>query len=205
MSLFDRLAGAPFLEMAGDGVVLRTPTRRDYQEWASLRGESRAFLEPWEPLWSADELTVTAYRSRLARYAREARENSSFTFFLFSGEGQTLYGGMSLGHIRRGVAQSGTIGYWMGERYAGRGLMRRGVELIKMFAFDVQNLHRIEAACLPHNERSIHLLEKSGFQREGLLRGYLKIAGRWEDHVLYSALAEDWLSQRRPLSKEADT
>ena len=71
--------------------------------------------------------------------------------------------------------------------------MHRAIETLKPFVFDVEGLHRIEAACLPANARSIRLLEKSGFRREGYLHKYLKIAGAWEDHHLYSLLAEDWM------------
>ena len=192
MSILDHFTGPQLPNLEGRSVMLRMPRRGDFGAWRKLRHESRDFLRPWEPLWAADELSRDSYRIRIRRYAQDAREGSSFTFFLFDRAGQTLYGGTTLGHIRRGVAQCGTLGYWMGERYAGRGHMREAVELLKLFAFEVQGLHRIEAACLPRNARSIGLLERAGFKREGELRRYLKIAGRWEDHVLYSMLAEEW-------------
>jgi ribosomal-protein-alanine N-acetyltransferase len=192
MSVLDRLTGPQLPSLAGDGVVLRMPRRSDYAAWRQLRAESRDFLRPWEPLWMADELSWEAYRLRLRRYAQEAREGTSYTFFIFDADGVTLYGGITAGLIRRGVAQNCMLGYWIGQRYAGAGLMQRAVEAIKLFVFDVQGLHRIEAACLPSNTRSIRLLEKCGFTREGHLRNYLKIAGRWEDHYLYALLAEEW-------------
>jgi ribosomal-protein-alanine N-acetyltransferase len=63
-------------------------------------------------------------------------------------------------------------------------------------------LHRIEAACIPDNARSIRLLEKAGFQREGYLRGYLKINGQWHDHVMFSLLSTDTDKQenRQPMT-----
>lgn len=196
MSILDHLTGPQIPSLEGDGILLRIPRRGDYAAWRALRGDSREFLKPWEPLWTADELSWEAYRLRIRRNNQDARENISFSFFLFDAEGRTLYGGTTIGQIRRGVAQSGTLGYWMGERYAGSGLMPRAVDLMKLFAFDLQGLHRIEAACLPSNARSIRLLEKCGFTREGHLRNYLKIAGRWEDHYLYSLLAEEWSRSR---------
>lgn len=182
--------GLPIIR--GDGVLLRLPRGRDYEGWRTLREASRRFLTPWEPLWTADELSRSAYRIRLLRYRQDARERSGYTFFVFDPAGRTLYGGVTVGQIRRGVAQSCTLGYWMGETHAGTGIMSRAVEALKPFVFDVESLHRIEAACLPSNARSIRLLEKSGFRREGYLRNYLKIAGAWEDHYIYSLLAEDW-------------
>ena len=192
MRLFDGLSISAFPSIDGPGIRLRLPQRRDYERWRSLREASRQFLAPWEPLWTSDELTQAAFNGRLTRYRRDARERSGYTFFLFDAAAATLYGGVTIGLIRRGVAQSCTLGYWMGEAHAGHGLMHRAVEALKPFVFEVEGLHRMEAACLPSNRRSIRLLEKAGFQREGYLQKYLKIAGSWEDHYLYSLLAEDW-------------
>lgn len=192
MRFLDSLLGPPLPVIEGDGVLLRMPLHADYQKWRDLRDRSREFLSPWEPLWTSDELSRPAYRMRLRRYREDARERTGYTFFLFDAAGVTLYGGATVGQIRRGVSQSCTLGYWMGEQYAGSGLMHRAVAALQRFVFEVEGLHRIEAACLPSNRRSIRLLEKSGFRREGYLQKYLKIAGRWEDHHLYSLLAEEW-------------
>ncbi len=178
--------------LTGPGILVRMPRPADYERWRELRDASRAFLTPWEPSWSANELARAAFRLRLERYRRDARERTSYTFFVFDPSGRTLYGGLTLGRIQRGVAQCGTLGYWMGERHAGRGIMSRAVRTICIFAFEIEGLHRVEAACVPRNARSIGLLESCGFRREGYLRRYLKIAGVWEDHLLYSLLAEDW-------------
>ena len=83
------------------------------------------------------------------------------------------------------------IGYWIGERYAGRGLMVDAVRLLVRHAFDTLRLHRIEAACIPDNTRSVRVLEKAGFRREGLLRSYLRINGEWHDHYIYALIADD--------------
>ena len=96
-----------------------------------------------------------------------------------------------MGNIRHGVAQSGHIGYWMGARFAGQGYMVEAARLVVDYAFTAQRLHRIEAACIPGNERSIRVLEKAGFKREGLLRSYLRINGVWQDHHLYALIAGD--------------
>ncbi|MEF2070465.1 GNAT family N-acetyltransferase [Consotaella aegiceratis] len=192
MSVFDTLFHPVFPKVEGQGVVLRMPQGGDYLAWRDLRHRSRAFLTPWEPLWSSDELSRRSYHLRLQRYRQDARDRTSYTFFLFDPSEATLYGGATVGQIRRGVAQSCTLGYWMGEPYAGAGLMSRGVEALKHFVFELEGLHRIEAACLPSNQRSIRLLERAGFTREGHLRRYLKIAGRWEDHYLYALLSEEW-------------
>jgi [ribosomal protein S5]-alanine N-acetyltransferase len=181
-SLFPR--PEPLLE--GERIVLRRPMSRDYAAWAALRRESRDFLEPWEPLWTRDELDRSAYRERLARYKKERRDGSGYVFFIFVKDGMQLAGGITLGHLRRGVAQCGVVGYWMGARFAGKGYMSEAVSVIKHHAFGALALHRLEAACIPDNERSVRLLKNAGFELEGHLRSYLKINGRWRDHLLFS-------------------
>ena len=179
------------LVLRGERVFLRLPVASDYREWADLRGRSRAFLEPWEPRWTPDELERTAWRDRLSRYREDYARGAAVSFFIFDNATERLMGGITLGNIRHGVAQSGHIGYWIGEPYAGKGYMLEALNLLVTFAFDTLRLHRIEAACIPSNTRSVRVLEKAGFQREGLLRSYLRINGIWQDHYLYARIAGD--------------
>jgi ribosomal-protein-alanine N-acetyltransferase len=172
-------------------VTLRAPVLSDYAQWARLREESRAFLAPWEPIWPIDDLTRLAFRRRIRRYQREIRNGTGYPFFVFSPDEETLLGGLTLAHIQRGVTQSAVLGYWMGARHAGKGLMGAAVRAIVGFAFDTLHLNRIEAACLPHNAASTGLLEKVGFTREGYARQYLCIDGRWQDHVLFGLVRDD--------------
>jgi ribosomal-protein-alanine N-acetyltransferase len=186
----------PFLRrsapaLKGDRVTLRLPRSADYREWAALRSASRAFLEPWEPRWAPDELERSAWRQRLSRYVEDHAGGTAMPFFIFENASGALIGGITLGNIRYGVAQTGQIGYWIGERYAGRGLMLEALCLLVSYAFETLRLHRIEAACIPDNLRSLRLLEKAGFRREGLLRSYLRINGTWQDHYLYALVVGD--------------
>ena len=177
--------------LKGKRLFLRMPTMGDHAEWAALRNESRAFLEPWEPRWAPDELSRSAFRQRLRRYRSECDQGAGVAFFLFDAQSKALTGGITLSNIRRGVAQTASIGYWMGQRYAGQGIMLDAVRLVIPYAFDTLRLHRLEAACIPNNDRSVGLLEKAGFQREGLLKSYLRINGSWCDHYLYALVAEE--------------
>jgi ribosomal-protein-alanine N-acetyltransferase len=175
----------------GEKVVLRAPQLSDYAEWAELRFKSRRFLAPWEPVWPADELTRMGYRRRLKRYQREIREGLGYPFFIFAENEGLLVGGLTLSHVQRGVTQSASLGYWMGEPYIRRGFMTDAVRAAVGFSFDTLRLHRLEAACLPHNAASIRLLEKTGFAKEGYARSYLCIDGRWQDHLLYAIVSGD--------------
>ena len=177
--------------IAGEGVYMRPPNLADYSAWAELRAESRAFLTPWEPTWPADDLTRSAFRRRIRRYQDEIRDDHAYPFFIFRQADQLLLGGITLSNVTRGMTQTATLGYWMGESYANRGYMTRAVKALAPFAFGALRLHRLEAACLPHNLGSMRLLEKLGFQREGLARGLVCIAGRWQDHIVYALLADD--------------
>lgn len=176
--------------LTGAGVYLRTPQVADYTAWSVLRADSREFLQPWEPTWPEDDVSRLAYRRRLKRYIRELEGDHAYPFFVFRTDG-VLVGGVTASQIRRGVAQTCSLGYWMGARYAGAGHMTAAVRALAPFVFDQLKLRRIEAACLPHNAASIRLLEKSGFRREGYAREYLCIDGRWQDHLLYALLRSD--------------
>jgi ribosomal-protein-alanine N-acetyltransferase len=177
--------------LRGDRVQLRMPVSSDYREWSELRSASRRFLEPWEPKWASDELDWPAWRQRLNRYRDDFAQGSGAAFFIFEAVSGRLVGGITIGNIRYGVAQTGQVGYWVGERHAGKGYMTEALQLVSRHAFESLRLHRIEAACIPGNARSVRVLEKAGFQREGLLRSYLRINGAWQDHYLYALIESD--------------
>lgn len=179
--------------LRGASVFLKMPLATDYAEWSRLRAESRSFLQPWEPVWPRDDLTRMAYRRRLRRYHREIRADEGYALFAYEAVHGRLVGGLTLAHVKRGVTQSCSLGYWMGERFAGRGLMGEAVRTVVPFCFDVLGLNRIEAATLPHNERSIRLLKRVGFTEEGYARRFLCINGAWRDHVLFALVAGDAL------------
>jgi ribosomal-protein-alanine N-acetyltransferase len=173
----------------GQTLTLRQPAVVDYAEWAELRALSRAHLTPWEPTWAYDDLARPMYRRRLRAYAKDIRDDASYPYFIFDAESDALMGGITLSNVRRGSAQTASLGYWMGAPYAGRGHMRAAVETLMPVAFGLLRLHRIEAATMLSNIASIRVLESSGFTREGVARAYLKINGRWEDHLLYARVA----------------
>lgn len=177
--------------LEGDGVLLRLPRQADYAEWAGLRARSRAFLTPWEPTWPADDLTRAAYRRRLRRYTRDVRDDQAYPFFVFSTRTGELVGGCTLSNVRRGVAQTCSLGYWVGEPFRKRGFTGAAVRALVPFVFDRLRLHRLEAACLPSNEASRALLVACGFTQEGYARNYLRIDGAWRDHLLFAILASD--------------
>jgi ribosomal-protein-alanine N-acetyltransferase len=180
----------PLPSIEGDGVTLRTPQLTDFEEWAALRETSREFLTPWEPIWPDDDLTRGAFRRRVKRYAEDLRADQGYAFLIARYSDGALVGGLTLANIRRGVAQAGSVGYWMGRPFVRQGYMTAAVRAVTSFAFSNLRLHRLEAACIPSNAGSIRLLEKTGFMREGYAREYLCINGIWQDHLLYARLKD---------------
>jgi [ribosomal protein S5]-alanine N-acetyltransferase len=178
--------------ISGTHVSLRAPVAADFDAWARLRHESRDFLKPWEPTWAPDELSKEAFRRRLRRYAQATRDGTGHIFFVFDKRTGALVGGCQLSNIRQGVAQSAaTLGYWMGERHAGKGLMTDAVTALTRYCITKLGLHRIEAACLADNAASRRVLTKAGFVEEGAARKYLKINGQWRDHLLFAIIEDD--------------
>ena len=175
----------------GDGVFLRPAEMSDFHDWSRLREHSRSFLTPWEPVWPSDDLTRAAFRRRIKRHAEEMARDEAFPLLIFRARDKALVGGLTIGQIRRGVAQSATIGYWLGVNHAGQGYMSRALRAALSYCFSNLRLHRVEAACLPSNIASIRVLESAGFKREGLARSYLRINGRWQDHLLFAVLEND--------------
>lgn len=188
----DGLLSPPPLRVDGPSVYIRPGQPRDWRSWADIREQSREFLVPWEPTWPPDALTREAYVRRLRRQATEWRDDLSYTFLTFAQGTEQVVGGIGLTNVRRGVAQMGSMGYWVGQAYARRGYTSEAARLMLSFAFGQLGLHRIEAACLPTNMASRGVLEKVGFIREGYARAYLRIDGKWADHVLYAILRDDW-------------
>lgn len=174
----------------GRGVWLRPPMASDYAPWAELRSRSREHLRPWEPQWSHDELSRAAFRRRIRYYQHDLREDLGYAFFIFAAD-DVLVGGLTLSNVRRGITQAAALGYWLGLPNVGHGYMTEAVRALIPFALDELKLHRLEAACLPHNHASIRILERNGFQREGLARRYLKIDGSWQDHLIFALLSDD--------------
>ena len=176
--------------VVGEGVRLRVPRVSDHAEWAALRDQSRDFLQPWEPTWPANDLTRAAFRRRVTSYVRDVNMGAAYPFFVFRRSDDALTGGITLSNVRRGVAQTATVGYWCGAPFARSGYTLAAVQALAGYAFSQLGLHRLDAATVPENIPSQRLLEKAGFVREGYARAYLKINGDWRDHVLFGRVTD---------------
>jgi [ribosomal protein S5]-alanine N-acetyltransferase len=192
------------LRLPTERMVLRLPEQRDFRAWSELRAASRAFLEPWEPTWSPDHLIRRNFAGRVAWAQRVAAQGSGLPLFLIRRADDALLGAITLDHIRRGPAQSGTLGYWIGQDFARQGYMREAILALTHYAFTDLDLSRIEAACLPENQASRGVLEKCGFRHEGLAQSYLQINGQWRTHALFANLRADRRDFARRLARGSE-
>lgn len=186
----------PDVHIEGARLALRPPHRADGETWIRLREDSRDFLAPWSPEWPREGLNASMFQRRLRMQADEWRAGRGRYFLIFNKDSGEMVGGINLTRITYGVALTGVVGYWLTEKHVRKGYMTEALALVLDYAFDRMNLHRIEAGTLPHNAASRGVLDKLGFVEEGLARKYLKIAGIWQDHVIYATLCDDWLQRR---------
>jgi len=172
-------------------LVLRLPTHSDFRPWSALRAESADFLTPWEPAWASDHLTRRSFNNRVQWSERAESAGTALPLFILRRSDGALLGAITLDNIRRGPAQAGTLGYWIGAPHVRQGYMRETITALVHHGFTVLDISRIEAACLPENAASRGVLEKCGFKYEGVAQSYLQINGRWRNHVLYANLRHD--------------
>jgi [ribosomal protein S5]-alanine N-acetyltransferase len=164
-------------------VFIRAPTARDRDELLALNVASRDFLRPWiEPMTS---------RAAFAAYLRRARLPTERRFVVCRRGDGAIVGVVNVSQIFYGNLRSAYLGFYAGTLFARQGYMREGLRLVVRHAFGVLGLHRLEANIQPANRRSIRLVRRAGFRREGFSRRYLKIFGRWRDHERWAITADD--------------
>ncbi len=176
--------------LEAEQIYLRFPKRSDFAEWRRIRNRDRAHLMPWEPLWASDANSRREWRQRMEGWKRARREGTGYGFLVFSRMGERLLGGIALTHVRQGSARTGTLGYWLSAEAQGHGFMSQAVKRICIFGETELGLKRIEAATMVDNTRSQSVLERCGFEREGLARSYLQIAGARRDHILFGRVSD---------------
>lgn len=185
------------LTRRGRVVTLRPPERSDEKAFLMAVAASRRL----HASWANPPATASAFATYLQRYAREPLRDPTATrnagFVVSERATGALVGVFNYSEIIHGALQSAFLGYYAFAGMAGRGLMREGLALALDAAFGQLGLHRVEANVQPTNTRSIALIESVAFAREGFSRRYVKIAGRWRDHVRYAMLADDWRALRR--------
>jgi ribosomal-protein-alanine N-acetyltransferase len=180
-------------DFPADGIVterarLGAASRPDAEALLAFQIENRGHLQPWEPLRADEFFTLPAVEQRLAVMEQQMANGSALHLLLRGRLTGAMLGECNFTNIVRGPFQACFLGFSIGSRYEGRGLMHEALSAAIDHVFSQYRLHRIMANHRPENLRSGKLLAKLGFEREGLARAYLKINGTWADHVLTSRI-----------------
>ena len=185
---------SPRIRLEGERTAIRPFAARDLDELLALRRVNRGFLEPYES--TREERFYTADgQSRELRLDREAwttGQGYGFAILDITGEVDRLIGRVAVSNVVMGSWRNATIGYWIDEGSGSRGHATEAVLLALRFVFEELRLHRVQAAVMPHNARSLRVIEKCGLRDEGLALRYLQINGKWEDHRIFAMTAEEW-------------
>lgn len=168
-----------------DRLIIDAPAISDYQDWLAVRRRNQNFLKPFEPEWPKDCLTRDFYVRRLARQNKDRDAGRGAYFFLKTRNTNKIIGGLNLNNIQMGAACHAHLGYWLDENVQGQGYMSEALTEVISYSFQTISLKRLNAACLPDNERSIKMLLNLGFEEEGYAKNYFEINGRWQDHRLF--------------------
>jgi ribosomal-protein-alanine N-acetyltransferase len=171
-------------------VEIRLLREGDAPALLDLYRRNAHFLRPWEPLHDAAWLTRRGQEEALSTTLR-AQQLGVVRDFLIVESGVAV-GRITLSEIVRGAFLDCYLGYLVSEERNGRGIASTAARLAIDHAFSVERLHRVQAAIMPRNAASIRVAEKAGMRREGVAVRYLRIDGRWEDHVIFAVTAEEW-------------
>ncbi|WP_460755240.1 GNAT family N-acetyltransferase [Myceligenerans cantabricum] len=176
----------------GGVVVLRPLRRRDGKVWAQLRADNAGWLERWEatsPVTGENRMTVASFSEYVRSLSSQARAGTLLPFGVeLDGE---LVGQLTVASITYGSLCSASIGYWVSEHVAGRGVAPTGVAMATDYCWFVLGLHRIEVNIRPENRPSLRVVEKLGFRDEGVRERFLHIQGGWRDHRTFALTTED--------------
>jgi [ribosomal protein S5]-alanine N-acetyltransferase len=179
-------------ELSAGPVGLRPPKLRDGSAWSEIRQRNEAWLRKWEPTsplsWS-DRHRPTAWPAMCSALRKAGRAGTMFPFVVTYGG--RLAGQVNVSNVVYGVLRSATIGYWIDQQYAGRGITPTAVALVVDHCLYTAGLHRVEIDIRPENAASLRVVEKLGLRREGFHERYLDIDHGWRDHIAFAITIEE--------------
>ncbi|MGL5007742.1 MAG: ribosomal protein S5-alanine N-acetyltransferase [Plesiomonas sp.] len=174
----------PQVRLLTERLVVRLAHEKDAVKIAEYYCHNRDYLQPWEPKRDAGHFTVSGWNARLSLISEYHRQGAAFSFLLLDQTESHVLGVINYSNIIRGVFQACYLGYSLGKQFVGKGLMYEALKESNRYMLEKQQLHRIMANYMPHNQRSGNLLARLGFEREGYAKEYLLINGVWQDHVM---------------------
>jgi [ribosomal protein S5]-alanine N-acetyltransferase len=181
------------MRLEGSRVMIRTLQEEDAKSLVKLIKNNKVFWADTEPRRRDSYYTVEVQKEMIKRSLQAMENGTGYAFGIFNKKSSQLIGDISLYDVRKAPFQSTIVGYSIDRREIGKGYTTDSLNLALSFAFEQVGLHRVTAGVMPRNHASIRVLEKAGFQKEGLSRENVCINGIWEDHLQYSILRNDWL------------
>ena len=172
------------------GINLRQLALDDADEMYKTRVKNRSYLQPFEPRHSDALFSPQGIVAALQLAEESFQKGTSYGFAIRNNDQDPIIGRITLSNVVQGAWQSCTVGYFVDQDYTGCGIATEALRLAVHFAFTHAELHRVQAAIMPHNLPSLRVIKKVGFHHEGLAKYYLKINGRWEDHQIFSLTKE---------------
>jgi ribosomal-protein-alanine N-acetyltransferase len=194
--MFGYRTAAPKVRLTTDRMVVRLLYERDAHRLAEYYLENRAYLKPWEPVRDESHCYPSGWHSRLSAINELQKQGSAYYFALLDPEEDQIRGVANFTNVLRGSFYACYLGYSLGEKWQGQGLMFEAVQTAIRYMQRQQHIHRIMANYMPHNKRSGNLLQRLGFEREGYAKDYLLIDGKWQDHVLTALTTPNWIPPR---------
>lgn len=177
--------------------ILRTAEPTDAYLISEYFIANRAHLKPWEPEREAEFFTLPGWTQRLIKLNDLHRLGLGYYLLIIDRSSGQMLGTISFSSLTRFPVHACQMGYSLAGDAQGKGVMNRALKMALNYMFSIQNMHRIMASYMPHNQRSEAVLERLGFEREGYAKQYLLIDGQWRDHVLTALVNPNWVDNKR--------
>ncbi|GAB2930757.1 ribosomal protein S5-alanine N-acetyltransferase [Hafnia psychrotolerans] len=194
--MFGYKSATPRVRLTTDRMVVRLVHERDAHRMADYYVENREFLKPWEPVRDESHCYPSGWLARLGLITEMQKQGNAYYFILLDPDENYVQGVANFSNVLRGSFHACFLGYSLGEKWQGQGLMLEALQSLIRYMQRQQKMHRIMANYMPHNQRSGDLLTRLGFEREGYAKDYLLIDGKWQDHILTALTYQEWTAPR---------
>lgn len=179
------------MKMTGKNIFIKTINTTDAEAFLQLELRNKDFFQAYTPFRNNDFYTMEGQINRIKSIMKNRELEQEYSFGIYLIGSDELIGKITLSEVVRGAIQGCFIGYYLDKHQNGKGYMTEAVRLAVHYAFHELKLHRIEAGVMPHNLRSMKVLEKAGFHKEGIAKKNVKINGKWEDHQILAIVNEN--------------
>ena len=177
-------------------IIVRTAEVTDAAMIVDYFNENRDFLKPWEPKREPAFYRVDGWTQRLIKLSELHKMGLGYYLIIQEKQTRKMLGTISFSNLSRFPFYACNVGYSLGEKAQGQGIMTQALSMAVNYMFKVQNMHRLMAAYMPKNAKSAAVLERNGFQKEGIAKHYLLIDDQWEDHILTSLTNPEWIKEK---------